>query len=113
MKEEIVIRAQALQQGVQELEEQLHFLDVQLEEFGDLKKIIDNKRGNDMNDAFSLVGKGVYMKSVVKENDFLVNVGGGIFIKKSSEELMSIIQKQMANLGNIKVELRTRYSLFL
>jgi len=102
-KEEIAqkyMEFQLLNQQVQQSQQQLQMISQQVMELKILSKnvteISSSEEGSEM---YSNLGVGVHLKSSIKDIKYLlVNVGAGIFVKKTPEETTEIVDKQVAEL---------------
>ena len=96
--EEFLMRIQMMQQQAEKLEEQLQAVKQQKEELIDLKESLGKVKG----EFLSSLGKGIFVKSEVKEKDFFVNIGEKVLIKKTPEETQKIIGEQIVKLEEIR-----------
>ncbi|MCX6748498.1 MAG: prefoldin subunit alpha [Candidatus Pacearchaeota archaeon] len=99
--EELLYRITILEQEAKKMEENIKAVNEQISEFETLKlslKSIDKE-------ILAGLGKGVFIKSQVEEEDFLVNIGCGILVKKSKAQASEIIDKQIKEMEELKVKL--------
>jgi len=104
-KEELLFRLSMLEQEAKKLQEQIELINQQQEEFeilkGSLKKIDSSKE----KEFLASLGKGIFIKSEIKDKKLFVNVGEGIVVKKKPEEAIEIIDKQIKELNKLRVSL--------
>jgi len=68
-----------------------------------LKCLAESKAGSK---SFSSLGLGTYVESEIKNTEtVLVNVGAGVFVKKTAKEAEEIIGKQISQLDSINAQL--------
>ena len=68
-----------------------------------LKCLAESKAGSK---SFSSLGLGTYVESEIKNTEtVLVNVGAGVFVKKTAREAEEIIGKQISQLDSINMQL--------
>lgn len=68
-----------------------------------LKSLAESKAGSK---SFSSLGLGTYVESEIKNTEnVLVNVGAGVFVKKTAKEAEEIIEKQISQLDSINMQL--------
>ncbi len=103
MKQEITqkyVEFQVLNQQIQQSQQQLQMLSKQIQELKALsentKEISKTKENSEM---YTNLGVGVHLKSQIKDvKHLLVNVGAGIFVQKTPEETIKIVDKQVIEL---------------
>lgn len=103
---ELIFRIQQTQQESKELEEKMEIVDRQISELQgfsvSLNDLDKNKKNKEM---LASLGKGVYIKTDIKEDRLFVDVGGGVLVRKSVQEAEKVIEEQMKKLNAIKVEM--------
>ena len=98
--QETIFKAQYLQQQMQQISENIEFLNKEIQEldvFNHSLKHLSNVKEKEM---FASLGKGVYLKSQIEEKsekELLVEVGARVLVKKTPEETQEIIKKQIHN----------------
>jgi prefoldin alpha subunit len=100
-----IIQLSMIQEEGKKLEEQLNIVDSQIKEFYSLKESLDSLKDIKDNKFLSSLGRGVFVESKVNSNEFFVNVGNNVVLRKSSEETKEIIDKQIKELNNIKSQI--------
>ena len=91
------VEFQVLNQQIQQSQQQLQMLSKQVQELKALsentKEISKTKENSEM---YTNLGVGVHLKSQIKDiKHLLVNVGAGIFVQKTPEETIKIVDKQV------------------
>ncbi len=102
-KEEFLLKLSSLEEEANKTQEQISLVNQNIQDFEILKTSIKNIEGN--KDILTSLGKGVFIKTEIKEKELFVNVGAGVVLKKSPSETFSIIEKQIKNLKEVKEEL--------
>ncbi len=101
MNEELLYKISILEQEAKKMEESIKAVNEQISEFESLKSSISSLD----KDVLAGLGKGIYFKSQVQDQDFLVNVGCNILIKKNKEQAVQIVDKQIKELEQLKLRL--------
>lgn len=101
----ILEKAQEMYRESEALEERKNFVEQQISElrnFNDeLEKI--NARG----EILASLGRGVFVRADMKE-DFFVDIGSGVVVKKQLNEVRRIIEDQLGSLGKLGEETTKR-----
>ena len=97
--QEYLMKLSILQEEAKRLEEQINIVNNQLGEFEMLKMSLNNLNGGEI---LAGLGKGLYVKSEIKEKELFVNVGAGIVVKKSKDETEKIINRQIIQMAELK-----------
>ena len=103
--EDYLIRMSLMQQEGEKLAEQLQFINQQIAEFEVLKLSLENLKKSKGKEILADLGKGIFIKSKIEEEKLFVNVGEGVVVKKTKEETIKIIDKQINQLENLKRDL--------
>ena len=105
LSQEMMMRASLIERHLQELNDKIDYIVQQiseLEEFKNNLKFLKDAKGKEV---LATLGKGIYLKSSCKDNNFFVNVGSGIVLKKTPEETAEIMNSQIKNLHEVKTSL--------
>ena len=112
LNQEILMKAQMLHQQSQEVEQQLDFINKQvleLEDFsGNLSHLIISKN----KESLSSLGKGVYLKTEIKDKRLFVEVGAGVVVRKTPEETRKVIEGQISRFQDLKSNLNNQLNLY-
>lgn len=103
---------QMLNQKIQQIHQQLEVLDNQLSELDIITKGLedfkDTSVGQEVLVPFSA---GIFAKAKLDSNsELLVNVGSGVTVKKSVEEVKELLAKQSGDLRDLQNQLNTQMS---
>jgi prefoldin alpha subunit len=99
-KEDYLIKLSMMQQEAEKLQEQVQIINQQIAEFEVLKLSLGNIGEN--KEILANLGKGVFIKSEIKDKELFVNIGQGIVVRKNADEACKIIDKQISELGELK-----------
>jgi prefoldin alpha subunit len=108
MDKEILIRAQQIEQEAKEVEQNIEIVEQQIGELKEFRHTLENFDKSNEKDMLSMLGKGVYAKTEIKEMDLYVNVGANIIVKKSPKDTIKIIDEQTKRLGDVRMQLKTK-----
>ena len=107
-KQEVLMRAQSIQQEYQQVNENLNYISNQIDELETFKESLSTLIKSESNEMLASIGRGVYAKSELKEKKLFVEIGAGIIIRKNPEQVKDIIESQVSKLKSIKANLRGR-----
>jgi len=102
--EEILMIAE-LEQEMKQLEERLGMLEQQTLEMQKLEQSLDEIKKNKEKKIMAGLGRGIFMKAEIKEEDLFVDVGSGVILKKSVEDTKKIIKEQVKKMFEFKQKL--------
>jgi len=100
--EEILIKLSMLEQQANEQAEKIQAIDNQISELESLKFSmgkIEKTKGKDM---LAPLGRGIFLKTEVKDDKVFVNVGSRTLVKKTFKEAGEIIDTQIREISQIK-----------
>lgn len=101
--EEYLMRLNMLEQRIQKVQEQLMLVEQQRAEISSLSSSLDKIKGKKDREILAHIGKGIFIKSKIMNNDeIIVDVGSKVFLKKSIDGGKEIIEKQLEELANVK-----------
>ena len=101
-KEEVLLQLSMLEQQANEITEKIQAVDNQISELESLKfslKKMEKSKGKEM---LSPLGRGIFIKTEVKDEKVFVNVGNKTLVKKTFSEASEIIEKQIFEMQEIK-----------
>ena len=105
MNQEILIQASILQRQSQELEEHLGLIEKQLEDLSEFKENVIDFSKSDNTESISTMGRGVHLKPKIISKELLVEVGAGVVLKKTPEEVSLTIEEQLEKLGEARMHI--------
>ncbi len=113
MKEELLMKAQALQNESQEVEENIKIINEHVEELTKFKENLDFLGKSDERDILASLGRGVYIKSrIADDKKLFVEIGAGVIVKKTPQETKKVIEEQLRKFAEAKMQLDTQLGLY-
>ena len=101
-----ILEINVMENRLRQLEQSLNIIDQQIMEQQMLQLNIDElkkvKKGQDM--LFSL-GKNLFVKGKLEDDEILINIGNGIIAKKTGEKAKDIVERQKLQLVSIREEI--------
>jgi len=108
-RQELFQKAVMLQRQSEETEQQLRFVDEQIAELEKFKEGLKSFRESKEKEILANLGKGVYVKSEIKDREKLfVEVGAGVIVKKTPIEAMKVVEEQIARFENARVQIASQ-----
>jgi prefoldin alpha subunit len=105
MNIELLQKAQMMQRQSEEAERGLQVIDEQineLEKFNDNLDFLDKSKEKQI---LANLGKGVFVKSDIKDKKLFVEVGAGIIVRKSAIETRGVIEKQIKKFKEARIQI--------
>jgi prefoldin alpha subunit len=104
-QQEQFIQLQELDHKANQYGEQLKNIENEIKELSELKNNLKEIVDNQGQEIFSEIGKGIFIKSELKKENFMIEVGSKVFIPKSLEEVNKIISEQIEKLEEAKKDI--------
>lgn len=105
MDKSFLLRAQALHESAQELEQRLSFVDQQLIEMKQFEQSIDFIENMDEKEMLAPLGKGVFAKTMINKEQLFVDVGAGVILQKEPKAVRAILKDQTQRLEEMRKDL--------
>ena len=99
------MRLSMMQQEAERFQEKIGLIDRQIEEMNAVKSSIKDIKQGENKEILTNLGKGIFVKTQIKEKDFLVNVGKDIVVRKTNEEIIEVLEEQLKKLFEGKTEI--------
>ena len=93
------------QEQSRDIEEKLQIVEQQISELQNFKISLDELEKNKNREILASLGKGVYIKSDIKDEKLFVDVGSGVLIRKSLDKTKDIIEEQTKRINEMKMQL--------
>jgi len=106
-QQEIIYKINFFEQQINNLNSQLEVIEKASVEMISLKENLGSLRDQKNNEIFSHIGKGIYIKSKLISEDFLVDIGNKNFVKKNIGDTQLLIGEQIDKLKEVKKEINT------
>ena len=101
--QEDFIKLQMIQQQASQLEQKLQVFDEQIQEMQAIKASLEgldkNKDNKGEKEILANLGKGIFIKTEVKDDNLFVNVGKETLVKKSIGETIKVLEDQVGHLS--------------
>jgi len=107
-QQEYFLKVQMLGQEAEKVEQQIQMIDQQISELNAVRESLESLKKDKNKEILANLGKGIFIKAVIKEEDLFVNVGKEIILKKSFDETLQVIEAQNAKMISGKQELIER-----
>ena len=105
MNEELLMKLSMLEQQANEQAEQIQAIDNQISELESLKLSLSKMEKSKGKEMLAPLGRGIFIKTEVKEEKLFVNVGSKTLVKKTPKETAEIIDNQIKEMGRVKAHL--------
>lgn len=112
MDQELLLKAQFLQNQSQELEQNIEHLEKELQDLSKMNENISFLINNDEKSAISSLGKGVHIKTNIESKELFVEVGAGVIIKKTPDETQKVIKAQIEKLTEANLALHRKLDIY-
>lgn len=104
MDEALIAQLQQLHVEAGALEDRIRFIDEQLRELDVFRETLTRLGNLPDNTVLSTLGKGVFVKAQPLEHSLFVDVGAGVFLKRSPETVAKTVQEQKNKLLEMRTE---------
>ncbi len=105
MEENILARAMQLRDESEEKEQQLRFVSEQIASLNEFKENLKELDKNTEREILAPLGRGVFVKSELKEKKLFVDVGAGVVLRKTPLEVGKIIDEQIGKFQEARVQI--------
>lgn len=104
-QQEIMFKLSIFEQQIKSIQEQLQLVEQAIVEASSLKTEIEDLKKSKDKEIMASIGKGIFTKARISDENLLVDVGGRNFVKKTISETQEIIEGQVDKLKDVKDEL--------
>lgn len=105
MKEELLMQLSMLEQQANEQAEKIQAIDNQINELESLKLSLRKMEKSKGKEMLAPLGRGIFLKTEVKDEKVFVNVGSKTLVKKTFKEAEEIVDAQIGEMERIKAGL--------
>jgi prefoldin alpha subunit len=102
VKEELLMRLSMLEQQANEFAEKIQAIDNQTNELESLKLSLIKMEKSKGREMLAPLGRGIFLKTEVKDEKVFVNVGSKSLVKKTFSEAAEIVDEQISSMNEIK-----------
>ena len=103
--EELIIQLSIMEQKAQQIEQQLQLIDENLIDLERLKDGLDELKNAKGKEIFASIGRGIFVKAKIDDEEILTDVGGRNFVKKDLSETKKILDEQSSKLSVVRDQL--------
>lgn len=107
-QQELMFKLSLYEQQIRSIQEQLQAIEQAVVETSSLKFDLDNLKNSIGKEVMASIGKGIFVKAKITEEDLIVDVGNKNFARKSISETQKIIDVQIGRLEKIREEMEER-----
>lgn len=104
-QQELMFKLSMYEQQINQLQEQIQAVEKSIIDLGSLNLGLEELKGKKDSEIMAHIGRGIFVKSRIIDEELVVDVGSKNFVKKSIPETRQIIEEQIKKLENIKEEL--------
>jgi prefoldin alpha subunit len=104
-QQELMFKLSMFEQQVQYLQKQIQAVERGVIELSSLSLELEDLKGKKNSEIFANVGRGIFVKAKILDEDLLVDVGNKNFVKKNISETRETIEEQVKKLQTVKDEL--------
>jgi prefoldin alpha subunit len=113
MEQQDIFQASLIERKYQELANNLEIISTQITELEKFREDIAFLKKSKGKEALSQIGKGVYIKSEIKDKSHLfVEVGAGAVVKKTPEETIKVIENQISSLKQAHIQILSELEIY-
>ncbi len=108
MDQKLIWEASLLEKQAQEIEQEKELIEKELDElnaFAENLKILSSSEEKTM---LSSLGKGVLIKTEIADKKLFVNVGAGVMVRKTPEEIQKVVGGQIERFNEVRMHLLAR-----
>jgi len=106
---EYLMKISMIQQEAEKLQEKLGMIEQQIQEMTGIQAGIEELKTKKVGEEMlSSMGKGIFIKTELKDKNFIINAGNGVMIKKTAEQTCNILKDQIKKLAEGKEEIGRR-----
>jgi len=104
-QQELMFKFSMIQQQAEQIQQQLQVVEQNMAEISRINLGLDELVGGKDKEIMAQIGKGIYAKAKLVEEELTVDIGNQNLVKKSIPETKEIIGEQIKKLGEVQKEL--------
>jgi len=97
-EQQYFMKMQMLGQEAEKIEQQVQMIDQQNMELMAVRESVAAMKENKNKEILANLGKGIFVKADIKDENLFVNVGKDVLVKKNPDETIKIIDEQLVKL---------------
>lgn len=103
--EEIILKLNFLEQQAEERKQQIEELERQAADLTSLQESLKALKEKKSGEILSNLGRGIFLKTKAEDEKVFVNVGSKTLVRKTFQETVEILDKQLEEIKRIKADL--------
>lgn len=110
--QEALFQASMLENQAQEMEQRLNMVVQQIMELQEAKSNLLFLRDSKEKETLSSLGKGIHMKTEIKDKKLFIEVGSGILVRKTPDQIVEVIDSQVKRLSEVRAQIEAQVSMY-
>jgi len=103
--QELMMKFQMFEQQINQINQQLQAVEQAILELANINAGLDNLIGSKGKEIMAPIGKGIFAKTKLLDEELTVDIGEKIFVKKSIPETKKILKEQIQKLQEAQEQL--------
>jgi len=104
-EQENMYKLSIFEQQINQLEQQLQAVNQRIVELSNLNLGLDDLKNSKDKKIMAGIGKGMFIKAKILDDNLLVDIGGKNLVKKTIPQAQKLISKQVEKLSEIKKQI--------
>ncbi|PIN90177.1 prefoldin subunit alpha [Candidatus Pacearchaeota archaeon CG10_big_fil_rev_8_21_14_0_10_32_14] len=101
-QQELMFKLSMYEQQIKQIQENMEMVEQNIIELSTLNLGLDDLKGKKDSEILSPVGRGIFVKSKLIDENLIVDVGSKKFVTKSIDEAKDVIKNQLKKLEEIR-----------
>jgi|SRR3989339_18572 len=110
--QEALFQASMLENQSQEMEQRLNMVVQQVMELQEAKSNLVFLRDSKEKETISSLGKGIHLSTEIKDKKLFIEVGAGILVRKTPDQIIEVIDSQVKRLSEVRAQIETQLSMY-
>jgi prefoldin alpha subunit len=110
--QEALFQASMLENQSQEMEQRLNLVAQQIMELQEAKSNLIFLRDSKEKETLSSLGKGIHLSTEIKDKKLFIEVGSGILVRKTPDQIIEVIDSQVKRLSEVRAQIETQLSIY-
>ncbi|MFH1325740.1 MAG: prefoldin subunit alpha [archaeon] len=104
-QQEMIFKLSMFEQQIKQIQQQTQAIEEEIFNLSSLSEQLDDLRNSEDKEMFASLGRGIFIKTKVLSDDFIVDIGNKNFVRKTIPETQEMINEQLRRLNEAKKEL--------
>ena len=105
-QQELMFKLQMYEQQMQNMQQQIGAIEEAKIDLEKLEVDLEEFSGKRESEVLAPLGRGIFVKTKLLSEEFLVDIGGGNLVKKTIPETKKVLEEQIKKLNGLKEELQ-------